>query len=141
MRLLRYNNHICYASGIIAVFRYFRCPNFDTFFNRRSNLEQHLLSCIERVKHVHPKNVFEILKTLFDKLDSFNIKKRVNRNYSRTSQCSTLSQFAFKKSLSQIQKQQRGYRNMSQHQHPCPQILWRNHFPFAILTLIISLHP
>ena len=32
VRLLRYNNHICYASNINAVFQAFRCPNCDTFF-------------------------------------------------------------------------------------------------------------
>ena len=31
VRLLRYNNHICYVSNINAVFQSFRCPNCDTF--------------------------------------------------------------------------------------------------------------
>ena len=39
VRLLRYNNHICYVNNINTVFRYFRCPNCDTFFNRTFNLE------------------------------------------------------------------------------------------------------
>ena len=34
VRLLRYNNHICYVNNIIAVFQSFRCPNCDTFFRR-----------------------------------------------------------------------------------------------------------
>ena len=32
VRLLRYNNHICYVDKINAVFQFFRCPNRDTFF-------------------------------------------------------------------------------------------------------------
>ena len=42
VRLLRYNNHICYVNNINAVFQSFRCPNCDTFFNRTSHLERHL---------------------------------------------------------------------------------------------------
>ena len=33
VRLLRYNNLICYVNNINAVFQNFRCPNCDTFFN------------------------------------------------------------------------------------------------------------
>ena len=38
VRLLRYNNHICYVKNINAVFQYFRCPNCDKFFNKTFNL-------------------------------------------------------------------------------------------------------
>ena len=74
VRLLRYNNHICYVNNINAVFQCFRCPNCDTFFNRTFNLERHLTTCSERVKNVYPRNVYQIRETLFDKLDSFGIK-------------------------------------------------------------------
>ena len=33
VRLLRYNNHMCYVSNINAVFQAFRCPNCDAFFS------------------------------------------------------------------------------------------------------------
>ena len=74
VRLLRYNNHICFVNNINAVFQSFRCPNCDTFFNRTFNLERHLTTCRERMKKVYPKNVYQIRETLFDKLDSFGIK-------------------------------------------------------------------
>ena len=73
VRLLRYNNHICYVSNINEVFQSFRCPNCDTFFNRTFNLERHLTFCSERVKNIYPRNVYQIRETLFDKLDSFGI--------------------------------------------------------------------
>ena len=73
VRLLRYNNHICYVSNINAIFQSFRCPNCDTFFNRTFNLERHLTTCSERVKTVYPRNVYQIREALFDKLDSFGI--------------------------------------------------------------------
>ena len=57
VRLLRYNNHICYVNNIKAVFQSFRCPNCDTFFNRSFNLERPLITCSERVNNVYPKNV------------------------------------------------------------------------------------
>ena len=52
VRLLRYNNHICYVSNINAVFQAFRCPNCDTLFNRTFNLDRHLTTCSKRVKIV-----------------------------------------------------------------------------------------
>ena len=42
VRLLRYNNHICYVNNINALFQSSGCPNCDTFFNRTFNLERHL---------------------------------------------------------------------------------------------------
>ena len=48
---LRFNNHICYVIDNITVFQSNYCPNFDTFFNRTSNLERTSTSCSERVKH------------------------------------------------------------------------------------------
>ena len=74
VRLLRYNNHICYMNNINAVFQSFRCPNCDTFFNKTFKLERHLTTFSERVKNFYPRNVYQIRETLFDKLDSFDIK-------------------------------------------------------------------
>ena len=71
VRLLRYNNHICYVNNMNPVFQSFRCPNCDTFFNRTFNLERHLTICSERVKNFYPKNVYQTQETLFYKLDSF----------------------------------------------------------------------
>ena len=73
VRLLRYNNHICYVNNINAVFQSFRCPNCDTFFSRAFNLERHLTTCSERVKIVYPLDIYQIRETLFDKLDPFGI--------------------------------------------------------------------
>ena len=74
VRLLRYNNHICYANNINEVFQSFRYPNCDTFFNRTLYLDRHLTTSSERVKIVYPRNVYQIRETFFDKLDSFGIK-------------------------------------------------------------------
>ena len=73
MRLLRYNNHICYVNNINEVSQSFRCPNCDTFFNRTFNLERHLTTCSERVENVYPRNVYQIRETLFVKLHFFGI--------------------------------------------------------------------
>ena len=47
VRLLRYNNLICYVSNLNAFFESFRCPNCDTFVNRTSNWERNLTRCSE----------------------------------------------------------------------------------------------
>ena len=61
VRLLRYNNQICYVNNINAVFQ--SKPNCDTSFNRTFNLERHLTTCSERVKNVYPRNVYQIQET------------------------------------------------------------------------------
>ena len=60
VRLLRYNNHICYVNNINAIFQSFRCPNCDTLFNRTFNLGRDLTTCSERVKNIYPKNVYQV---------------------------------------------------------------------------------
>ena len=85
VRLLRYNDHICYVNNINAVCQSLRCRNCDTFFNRTFNLERYLTTCSERVKNVYPRNVYQIRKTLtlFDKLNSFAFKYTREGNSSK----------------------------------------------------------
>ena len=74
VRLLSYKNHICYKNNSNALFQSFRCSNRDSNFNRTSNLEGHWTSCSERIKHVYPKNVYQIRESLSDNLNSFGIE-------------------------------------------------------------------
>ena len=74
VRLLRYNNNICYVSNLKAVFQSFRCPNCDTFISKTLNLERLLTLFSERVKNIFPRNVNQIRETFIDNLDSFDIK-------------------------------------------------------------------
>ena len=73
VKLLRYNNHICYVNNINALFKAFRCTTCDTFFSKTGNLERHLVTCSDRVKHIYPKNAYVLRERLFEKLDAFNI--------------------------------------------------------------------
>ena len=73
VKLLRYNNHICCVSDMNSVLKAFRCSTCDTIFSKTGNLERHLITCSERVKHIYPKNLYQLRGTLFEKLDSFNI--------------------------------------------------------------------
>ena len=74
VQLIRYNSHICYVDKINALFKAFRCPTCDTYFQTTGNLERHLVNCSERVKHIYPMKLYQLRETLFDKLDSFNIQ-------------------------------------------------------------------
>ena len=76
-KLLRYNNHICYVNNINPLFKAFRCTTCDTLFSKTGNLERHLVTCGDRVKHIYPKNVYELRETLFEKLDAFNFPYRI----------------------------------------------------------------
>ena len=73
VKLLRYNNHICYVNNINALFKVFRCTTCDTFFSKTRSLERSLVTCSHRVEHIYPKNVYEVRETIFEKLDAFNI--------------------------------------------------------------------
>ena len=41
IKLLRYNNHICYVNDINKFFKKFRCPS-DVFFNQSGHFNRHL---------------------------------------------------------------------------------------------------
>ena len=74
VQLIRYKSHICYVDNIHTFFKAFRCPTCDTYFKKTGNLERHLVRCSERVKHIYPKNVYQLRETVFDKPDSFDIQ-------------------------------------------------------------------
>ena len=74
VQLIRYNSHICYVDNNQELFKAFRCPTCDIYFQKTGNLERHLVRCSERVKHIYPKNVYQLRETRFDKLDSFGIQ-------------------------------------------------------------------
>ena len=71
VKLLRYNNHICYVSGTNSFFKSFHCSTCDTMFSETGSLERRLITCSDRVKHIYPKTVYQLRETLFEKLDSF----------------------------------------------------------------------
>ena len=57
VKILRYNNHIFYVSGMNSFFKSFCCSTCDTNFSKTGNLERHLITCCERVKHIYSENV------------------------------------------------------------------------------------
>ena len=73
VKLLRFNNHIIHTNDIDSFFKCFRCPSCDTSFKRSEFLNKHILRCKYRVKHIYPKNVYELRETLFETLEGFNL--------------------------------------------------------------------
>ena len=57
VKLLLYNNHICYVSGMNSFFKSFCCSTGDTNFSKTGNLERHSITCCERVEHIYSQNV------------------------------------------------------------------------------------
>ena len=75
VQLIRYNSHICYVDNINALLKAFRCPTCDTYFQKKRNLQRHpMIRCCDRVKHIYPRNLYQLRETLFHKLDSFDIQ-------------------------------------------------------------------
>ena len=67
VKILRFDNHIIHTNDIDSFFKCFRCPSCDNFINK------HLLRCKDRMKHIYPKNVYELRETLFEKLEGFSL--------------------------------------------------------------------
>ena len=78
VKLLRFNNHIIHTNDIDSFFKCFRCPSCDTFFHKSDHFNQHLLRCKDRVRHIYSKNVYELRKTLFEKLEGINLPVSVD---------------------------------------------------------------
>ena len=66
VKLLRYNNHLCYVNNVNALFKDFRCTTCDTFFSKTGNLERQLVTHSDRGKYFYPKSVYELRETLFE---------------------------------------------------------------------------
>ena len=76
VKIIRNSNHICYVNNLNSFFKSFHGSTCDTMFSKTGNLERNLITCSERIKHIHPKNIYQLRETLFDKLDSFNFSDR-----------------------------------------------------------------
>ena len=81
VKLLRFNNHIIHTNYIDSFFKCFRCPSCDNFFKISEFLNKHHLRCKDRVKHIYPKNVYELCETLFEKLEGFNLQVSEDNNF------------------------------------------------------------
>ena len=114
VRQLRYHNHICYVSNINGLFEASRCPSCHQFNNKAGNLERHLTTCSERLKHVYPKNVYQLRETLFDKLDRLIFLIQTTKNTSTTWQFLILNQSLWEMKLFKIPRQRHGLGKRSQ---------------------------
>ena len=61
VKLLRYNNHICFVSDMNSFFKSFCCSSCDTIFSKTGNLERHLITYSDRV--THKCNWWELYRT------------------------------------------------------------------------------
>ena len=102
VRLLRFDSHICYDSNVNALFKAHRCVSCHQLINKTDNLEQHLTTCKERLKHILSKNVYQLRETLLDKLDSLNIPYSDDQKLFKKWQYSILTQFVCRKTNSAI---------------------------------------
>ena len=57
VQLTRYKSYDCYVNNVHALFKAFRCPICETYFQKTGNLERHLVKCSERVKDIYPKKM------------------------------------------------------------------------------------
>ena len=76
-RLLRYNSHISHVYIFNSLNAYL-CPSRHQVIKTVQQLERHLTTCKERVKHVFPKNVHQLGETRFGNLKPLNIPYAFN---------------------------------------------------------------
>ena len=111
VRLLRYNNHICYVGDMNSLFKSFRCSTCDTIFPKTGNLERHLITCSERVKHIYPKNVYQLRETLKSWILLIFNSERI-RSCLKTGPFLISNPFALRKRCIKKLKRQNGFENM-----------------------------
>ena len=111
VKLLRYNNHICYVDDMNSLFKSFRCSRCDTIFSKTGNLERHLITCSERVKHIYPKNVYQLREALKSCMLSILHSERI-RSCLKTWPIVISNPFAFRKRCIKKLKLQNGLENM-----------------------------
>ena len=116
VKLLRYNNHVCYISGVNSFFKSFRCSTSDTIFSKTGNLERHLVKCSERVERIYPKNVYQLRETLFQKLVFFNIPHTEDQNLFKISAVFDFESICVQKGRKKKLKLKNGLENMSTYQ-------------------------
>ena len=94
-----------------SFFETFRCSTCDTICCKTGNLERHLITCSERVKHIYPKNVYQLRETLFEKLDSFNTPYREDQKLFKNLAVLISNLFALRKRRMKRLKLQNGLEN------------------------------
>ena len=139
-KLLRYNNHTCYLSDINFFYKSFRCSTCDTIFSKTGSLERRLITCNERVRHIYPKNVYQLRETLFEKLNSFNIPYREDQKLFKNLAILISNLFTLRKRRIKKLRLQNGLENMSLYQFQFLQTLYQNPFFFAI-KILDTLYP
>ena len=51
----------------------YRCDHCDNFFSKVSNYQRQLTVCTDRVSHRYPKGLYQLKKTVFEKLTNLEI--------------------------------------------------------------------
>ena len=122
VQLIRHNSHICYVDNFNALFKAFRCPTCDTYFQKIGNLERQLVRRSERVKHIYPKNVYQLRETLLDKLDLFGIQYTDDQKLFTSLTVFDFESICITEKNSKTPRRQLGLVNMFQYQCRYPQI-------------------
>ena len=138
VKLLRYNNHICYVSDMNSFFKSFRCSTCDTIFSKTGNLERHLFTCSKRFKHIYPKNAYQLRETLFEKLDSLKIPYKEDQKVFKSLAVFEFESIYVEEERYKERKLQNRLENMSLYQFQFRQIQYLNPFFFAIQILDTS---
>ena len=139
VKLLRYNNHNCYVTNINALFKAFRCTTCDIFFSKMGNLEQHLVTCSDRVEHIYPKMFTNWQKRFLKSWMHSTCQIEMTKNCSRSWQYLTLSSFLSRKQTHTNKlRLQRGSGSMCPYQFLSRQTWSRDPFFSATPILIIS---
>ena len=123
LRLLKYNNHICYVKNIDANYQSFRCPNCDTFFIRNFNLEPHLTTCSKRIKMSNRRTYIKLKNLCLTSWTLSEMKTLMSKIFSKTYLYSSLNPLACKKKGSNKPMQQNRLESIFQFRFPSLQIL------------------
>ena len=140
VRLLRYKSHISYAFNINALFKAYRWPTPDQVNNKAGNLERHLTTYKERVKHICPKRESARRNNVWQFLTRLVSFRQTTKDSLTTWQFLTSNQSVWKKKNSSIPKQQRSLGNTFHFRYRFRPTWYKYPFSSVILILVTWYH-
>ena len=130
VRLLGYNSHICNVPNINAVSKPNRWPSCEQLINKAGNLERHLTTCKERVRHILSKKCINSVKHCSTNLTRLLSFVQITKNSLATWPTLTSNQTVWETKSWKIPKQQHGLRNTFQFLYQIRPTWYKN--PFSL---------
>lgn len=76
-----FHSHFSYITDIDKLVKKFKCDRCYVLFNRCSNLQRHMQTCLAKTTVIHPSRLFHAPKNVFEELDQLGIHVDKNKRF------------------------------------------------------------